>query len=91
MRKDQLFGVPIDGAKLMKLNFDLVSMLLVNVDGQSLVPIIKKRKAREGSAGVRPIEKTPMLKSDYKFSKEVSYNSLPMFLCLLTSVLFPFL
>ena len=57
----------------------------------SLVPIIKKRKAREGSASVRPVKNTPMLKSDYKFSKEVSYNSLPMFLCLLTSILFPFL
>ena len=70
----------------MKPNFDLVSILLVNVDGRSLVLVIKKRKAREGSTDVRPAENTPMLKSDYKFSKEVSHSSLPMFLCLLIMI-----
>ena len=59
----------------MKPKLDLVSMLLVNVNGQSPVPDIKKGKTREDSAGMRPAENTPMLKSNYKFTKEVSHNS----------------
>ena len=42
-------------------------MLLVSINGQSLVLDIKKRKANEGFTGVRPAEDTPMLKSDYEF------------------------
>ena len=42
-------------------------MLLVSINGRSLVLDIKKRKANEGFAGVRPAEDTPMLKSDYEF------------------------
>ena len=53
----------------MKPKLDLDSMLLVNVNGQSLVPIIKKRKARKGFTSVRPAENTPILKSNYEFSK----------------------
>jgi len=34
---------------MMKPKIDLVSMLLVNVDGRALVPVVKKRKAREVS------------------------------------------
>jgi len=33
----------------MKLKIDLISMLLVNVDGQAPVPVVKKRKANEVS------------------------------------------
>ena len=34
---------------MMKPKIDLVSMLLVNVDGRAPVPVVKKRKAREVS------------------------------------------
>ena len=51
---------PTDDAKLMKLESDLVSMLLVNVDGQPLVPIVKKREAKEISTCVMPVEDAPM-------------------------------
>ena len=63
----------------MKPKLDLISMLLVNVNGRSPIPDIKKGKTREDSVGVRPAENTLMLKSDYKFSKEVSHNSFRMF------------
>ena len=53
----------------MKPKLDLVSMLLISVDGRSPVPTVKKRKAREGFIGVKLAKNTPMLKSDYKFSK----------------------
>ena len=53
---------PTDGTKLMKPKLDLVSMLLGNVNGRSPVLDIKKRKAKEGFAGVRPAENTLMLK-----------------------------
>ena len=33
---------------MMKLENDLVGMLLVDVDGQSLVPVIKKSKGKGG-------------------------------------------
>ena len=74
----------------MKPKLDLVSMLLINVNGRSLVPDIKKENTREDSAGVRPIENTSMLKSDYKFSKEVSHNSFRMFHVSLPQFSFPF-
>ena len=51
------------------MDFDLVSMLLVSINGRSPIPDIKKRKAKEGFAGVRLAENTPMLKSDYEFSE----------------------
>ena len=35
--------------KLMKPKIDLVSMLLVNVDGRALVPVAKERKVKEVS------------------------------------------
>jgi len=35
---------PIDGAKLMKPKIDLVSMFLVNANGRSPIPVVKKRK-----------------------------------------------
>ena len=60
----------------MKSKLDLVSMLLVNTDGRSLVLVVKKRKAREVFTGVMPAENTPMIKLAYQFSKEVSHNSL---------------
>ena len=31
----------VDGAKLMKLKLDLISMLLVSIDGRSLVPSLR--------------------------------------------------
>ena len=74
----------------MKPNLDLVSMLLVSVDGRSPVPAVKKRKAREGFTGVRPAENAPMPKLDYKFSKEVSHNSLQIFHVSLPEFHFPF-
>ena len=68
MRIKSLHASP-DGAKLMKPKIDLVSRFLVNANGQSPVPVIKKRKTREGFTGMRPPENTLMLKSDYEFSK----------------------
>ena len=50
---------------LMKLENDLVSMLLVDVDGRSLVPVIKKSKGKGGGGGVygrAPIGNALMLK-----------------------------
>ena len=61
---------------MMKLKLDLVSMLLVSVNGRSSVPDIKKIKAKEGFTDVRPTENTPMLKSNYELSKLAFYNSL---------------
>ena len=55
--------------KLDLVNMLLVSMLLVSVNGRSPVPDIKKRKAKEGFAGIKSTENTPMLKSDYEFSE----------------------
>ena len=75
---------------VMKPKLDLVSMLLVNVTWQFLVPDIKKEKAREDSIGMRPAENTPMPKLDYKFSKEVSHNSFRMFHVSLPQFSFPF-
>ena len=43
MRIKSLHASP-DGAKLMKPKIDLVSRFLVNANGQSPVPVIKKRK-----------------------------------------------
>ena len=54
---------------MMKSKLDLVSMLLVSVNGRSSVPDIKKIKTKEGFTDVRPTENTPMLKSNYEFSK----------------------
>ena len=73
----------------MKLKLDLFSMLLVNANGQSPVPNIKKEKAREDSASARPAENTPMLKSDYKLSKGDFSQFFPNVFSVLTSILFP--
>ena len=54
---------------MMKSKLDLVSMLLVSVNGRSSVPDIKKIKTKEGFTGVRPAENSPLLKSNYEFSK----------------------
>ena len=75
----------------MKPKLELVSMLLVNIGGRSSVPVVKKRKAREVFTSIIPAENTPMLKSAYQFSKEVSHNSLSNFSCVFTSVPFHFL
>ena len=74
----------------MKSKLDLVSMLLIKINGRSPVPKIKKGKTREDSASVRPAENTPMLKSDYKFSNEVSHNTFRMFHVSLPQFSFPF-
>ena len=66
---------------LMKSKLDLVSMFPVSVNGRSPVSNIKRRKAREGFAGVRPVENTPMLKSYYKFSKEFLTILSQCFMC----------
>ena len=70
----------------MKPKIGLVNMLLISVDGRPLVPTIKKIKAREGFAGVRPVENALMLKSACQFSKKfltsislVFHVSLPQF------------
>ena len=47
----------------MKPKVGLVSMLLVNVDGQALIPAVKKRKAKEVFTDVVLVENAPMLKS----------------------------
>ena len=73
----------------MKPKLDLVSMLLVNANGLSPVPDIKKEKAREDSAGMRPAENTLMLKSNYKLLKgDFSQFFLNVF-SVLTLILFP--
>jgi len=74
----------------MKPKLDLINMLLVNANGRSPVPDIKKEKAREDSVGVRLAENTLMLKLDYKFSKEVSHDSFRMFSMSLPQFSFPF-
>jgi len=61
---------------MMKPKLDLVNMLLVNTNGRSPVPAVKKTKAKEVFTSVTPAENTPMLKLAYQFSKEVSHNSL---------------
>ena len=48
---------------MMKPKVDLVSMLLVNVDGRASVPVITERKAKEIFTSVVPVEHAPMLKS----------------------------
>ena len=68
----------------MKSKLDLVSMLLVNANGLSPVPDIKKEKAREDSAGMRPAENTPMLKSNYKLLKGDFSQFSPNFSCVFT-------
>ena len=45
----------------MKPKLELVSMLLVNIDGRSLVLVVKKRKAKEIFTGVMLAENTSML------------------------------
>ena len=52
-------------SKLMKPKLELVIMLLINTDGRSLAPIVKKRKAKKDFIGVMPAENTSMLKSAY--------------------------
>ena len=61
-------------------------MLLVSIDGRSLVPAVKKRKAKEVFTGMVPVENALMLKSAYQFSKKfltsislIFYVSLPVF------------
>ena len=54
----------------MKPKLDLVNMLLVNINGRSSAPTVKKRKAKEVLTGVMLAENTPMLKSAYQFSKK---------------------
>ena len=49
----------------MKPKLDLVSMLLINSDGRSLVPVVKKRKAKEVFTSVMPAKNTLMLKPAY--------------------------
>ena len=80
MRKDQLV-VPTDGAKLMKSKLDLIS-----IDGQSLIPAVKKRKTKEVFTVVMPVENALILKLAYQFSKKfltsislVFHVSLPEF------------
>ena len=61
---------------MMKPKLDLVSMLLISVNGRSSELDIKKRKAKEGFTSMRLAANTRMLKSDYEFSKQVFHNSL---------------
>ena len=74
----------------MKSKLDLVSMLLVNIDGRSSVPAVKKRKAKEVFTNVRPAENTPMLKSTYQFSKRFLTIVSLIFPVLLPGFHFPF-
>ena len=54
----------------MKLKLYPVSMLLVNIDGRSPIPAVKKRNVKEVFTRVMLVENTPMLKSTYQFSKK---------------------
>ena len=64
----------------MKPKLDLISMLLVSVNGRSPVPDIKKRKAKEGFAG-------EIMSSQNKLLTILSINFFVSFTC----VPFPFL
>ena len=46
----------------MKLDNDLVNMLLVSVDGRFLIPVVKKKGSKGGFSSMVPIENTLMLK-----------------------------
>ena len=61
---------------MMKPKLDLLNMLLIKINGQSPVPVVKKRKAKEVFTSVMPAKNTLMLKPAYQFSKEVSHNFL---------------
>ena len=50
---------------MMKPKLDLLNMLLIKINGQSPVPVVKKRKAKEVFIGMMPAENTLMLKSAY--------------------------
>ena len=75
----------------MKSKFDLVSILLVNIDGKSPVPTVKKRKAKEVFAKGMLAKNTLMLKSTYQLLKEVSHNYHSNFSCFLYQGCIPFL
>ena len=55
---------------MMKPKLDLLNMLLIKINGQSPVPVVKKRKAKEVFIGMMPAENTLMLKSTYQFSRK---------------------
>ena len=46
----------------MRPDNDLVNMLLASVDGQSLIPVVKKKGSKGGFSGMVLIENTLMLK-----------------------------
>ena len=75
----------------MKSKLDLVSMLLINIDGRSSVPTVKKRKAKEVFTGMRPTKNTLMLKSAYQFSKKFLTIVSLIFPVLLPGFHFPFI
>ena len=75
---------------MMKLKLDLVSMLLVSVNGRSSVPDIKKIKAKEGFTDVRPTENTPMLKSIMSSQNKLFTILSIDFSCPLPEFYFPF-
>ena len=74
----------------MKLKLYLVSMLLVNIDGRSPIPAVKKRKANEVFIGVMPVENASMLKSAYQFSKKFLTSVSLIFHVSLLEFHFPF-
>ena len=61
----------------MKSESYLVSMLLVNVDGRPLVPVVKKREAKEISTDIMPVEDAPMPKLVIWLSKN-SFQSIAL-------------
>ena len=79
-----------DGAKLMKLKLDLISMLLVSIDGRSSVPSVEIRKEKVVFTGEMPVENALMLKSTYQFSKKFLTSVSLIFHVSLPEFRFPF-
>ena len=74
----------------MKLKLDLISMLLVSINGRSLVPVVKKRKAKKVFTGMVPVENALMLKSACQFSKKFLTSISLIFYVSLLEFHFPF-
>ena len=74
----------------MKPKLDLVSMLLVSIDGRSSVPSVEIRKAKVVFTSEMPVENAPMLKSAYQFSKKFLTSVSLIFHVSLPEFRFPF-
>ena len=75
---------------MMKPKLDLVSMLLVSIDGRSSVPSVEIRKEKVVFTGEMPVENALMLKSTYQFSKKFLTSVSLIFHVSLPEFRFPF-